>query len=104
MDLFWQFFWQFFWIFIKKSEKISYFRTVYTENVRESRNFGIIEQEKKIGDFFWEIFQDLSVVRESRKFSNSEREYRIPENAPYPKFRNSEAKKFGNGPTLRPNF
>ena len=70
------------------------------ENVWESQKcLGIpkiqyywTEKLKKIVTFFWkfwkkiknkkiwEIFQDLSVVRESRKFSNPEREYRIPEN------------------------
>ena len=57
---------------------------------------------KKNHDFFWkfwkkkknwEIFQDLSVVRESRKFSNPEREYRIPENPIPGLFGNTEFRK-----------
>jgi hypothetical protein len=48
----WNFFGNFFGFFIKKSVKISYFWTVHTENVRESRNFSITEQEnKKNGTF-----------------------------------------------------
>ena len=43
--------------------------------------------------YFGEIFQDLSVVQQSRKFSNSEREYRIPKNVPFPNIRIPEAKK-----------
>ena len=51
--------------------------------------------------YFLEIFQDLSVVVESRKFSNSEREYRIPKNVPFPNIRIPEAKKIGNGPLMQ---
>ena len=102
----WNFFDNFFGFFTKKSVKVSIFRNGHTENVRESRKclgipkmFGNPENSvllnrktKKNRKFFlkilkkiknkkiWEIFQDLSVVRESRKFSNPEREYQIPEN------------------------
>ena len=47
----------------------------------------------KIFGTFFRNFQDLSVVRESRKFSNPEREYRIPENPIPGLFRNPESRK-----------
>ena len=54
----------------------------------------LLNRKTKQMGLFWEIFQGLSVVRESQKFSNPEREYRIPENPIPGLFRNTESRKF----------
>jgi hypothetical protein len=71
---------------------------ILNRKTEKSKNFFLKILKKKFflknfGNFFWN-FQDLSVVRESRKFSNPEREYRIPENPIPGLFRNTESRKF----------